>query len=347
MKVSAAKQSPSTDKKILPYPDRFSPAHLPHFSAKPMKMSLQYAVKDLVPYISWSYFFFAWNLSARYSGITGIHDCPSCRTEWENGFPENERPAAHEAAKLYRDARLVLQEIADKSVVKTRFGLFPAQSDEDDILLYTDMDHSPFRLPMLRRQTVRHEGEPFLCLADFVSPHRPETDDIHALPIGNVVGLFVTATEGPSPETPDKDDYHRLLVHTLSDRLAEAAAEKLHEEIRRRYWGYCPHEKLDKPSLFSEKFQGIRPAVGYPSLPDQSIIFEMDRLLDFGKIGVTLTENGMMNPPSAVAGMCLGHPLSHHFSVGLIDENGLTDYARRRGKNPESLRPFLRANLFH
>lgn len=115
-----------------------------------------------------------------------------------------------------------------------------------------------------------------------------------------------------------QDDYKRMLVQTLADRLAEATAEKLHEDVRRKEWGYAPDERLTVRELHNERYQGIRPAVGYPSLPDQSVNFLLDELLDMKQIGISLTENGMMTPHASVSGLMFAHPESRYFSIGKI-----------------------------
>ena len=141
------------------------------------------------------------------------------------------------------------------------------------------------------------------------------------------------------------DTYQHLLVQTLADRLAEATAEKIHETIRKEIWGYAPDEALSIHQLHNEEFQGIRPAVGYPSLPDQSVNFLLDELLDMQQIGIQLTENGMMQPHASVSGLMFAHPASRYFSVGKIDEQQLKDYATRRGLPLDVMRKYLGANI--
>ena len=143
----------------------------------------------------------------------------------------------------------------------------------------------------------------------------------------------------------EKDPYKHLLVQPLSDRLAEAATEKMHEYVRKEVWGYAKEENLTIPELLVEKYQGIRPAVGYPSLPDQSINFLLNELLDMRQIGISLTENGAMYPHASVCGLMFAHPASEYFSVGKIGEDQLLNYATRRGKSVEEMRKFLAANL--
>lgn len=143
----------------------------------------------------------------------------------------------------------------------------------------------------------------------------------------------------------EKDPYKHILVQTLSDRLAEAGTEKMHEYVRKEAWGYAKDEHLTIPDLLVEKYQGIRPAVGYPSLPDQSINFLLNELLGMEQIGISLTENGAMHPHASVCGLMFSHPASEYFSVGKIGEDQLADYAHRRGKTVEEMRKFLAANL--
>ena len=219
----------------------------------------------------------------------------------------------------------------------------PSPSSKDPLLAATVPDGSPsgcYRLPLLRQQ--RAEGE-CLCLADFL---RPQNDAGQH----DRIGIFAACADERiehlyEPGTEDADDYRHLLCQTLADRLAEAAVERAHEEIRKRHWGYAPDEQLSIAELHAERFQGIRPAVGYPSLPDQSINFDLDRLIDFSAIGIRLTENGAMQPHAAVSGLMIAHPAARYFAVGRIGEDQLVDYARRKGRTPEEMRPFLAGNL--
>ena len=159
------------------------------------------------------------------------------------------------------------------------------------------------------------------------------------------IKLFASSVSAESEGCYKDDPYKHLLVQTLTDRLAEAATEKMHEYVRKTVWGYAPDESLSIPDLLVEKYQGIRPAVGYPSLPDQSVNFILDELLDMKQIGITLTENGAMYPHASVCGLMFSHPQSRYFAVGKIGEDQLEDYACRRGKPIEEMRKFLAANL--
>ena len=143
----------------------------------------------------------------------------------------------------------------------------------------------------------------------------------------------------------DHDPYEKMMMQLLADRLAEATAERLHKEVRQTYWGYAREEHLSMNELHIETFQGIRPAVGYPSLPDTSLNFLLDEVLDMQQIGIRLTESGAMKPHASVSGLMFAHPQARYFDVGKIDEIQLQDYARRRGLSVETMRGFLAANL--
>jgi cobalamin-dependent methionine synthase I len=140
----------------------------------------------------------------------------------------------------------------------------------------------------------------------------------------------------------DADPYQKMMMQLLADRLAEAAAERMHEEVRKHYWGYASEENLTIAEMQQERFQGIRPAVGYPSLPDMSLNFLLDDLLDMQQVGIRLTESGMMCPHASVSGLMFAHPQARYFDVGRIGDDQLADYARRRGLPADDLRRFLR-----
>ena len=192
---------------------------------------------------------------------------------------------------------------------------------------------SPFPFP----PPTAKEGEPYLCLSDFIRPLSSGIKD--------KLGLFATSVDAEVEKLYPDDSYRHMLVQTLADRLAEATAEKLHETVRKEIWGYAPDERLNMHQLHNEEFQGIRPAVGYPSLPDQSVNFLLDKLLDMKQIGIRLTENAMMQPHASVSGLMFAHPASHYFSVGRISEEQLEDYALRRGMPVEEMQRFLGENI--
>ena len=317
-----------------------------------MLKALGYKVEDLVPYIDWNYFFFAWGIPARFASAASVHDCPACSAAWLCGFSPEERGQAAEAQKLMDEARCLLGAWRDRQCAAV-FALLPAWSEGNDICVLpaegsSGVSHNagPVRLPMLRQQVPGANGC-CLSLADYISPVQPADADVRDLQPENVLGLFAASfcEADAAAEAEDEEKYGQMLCQTLKDRLAEATAEKLHEDVRRIYWAYAPEERLVMPELFAAKYRGIRPAVGYPSLPDQSIIFLIDRLLPFSQIGVRLTENGMMQPHASVAGLMFSHPAAEYFSVGRIDASQLADYAARRGMAQEQLRKFFFRNI--
>ena len=157
--------------------------------------------------------------------------------------------------------------------------------------------------------------------------------------------MFCTTVDGLIVEAYKHDEYNRMLAQVLCDRLAEGTAERMHEEVRRHYWGYAPDEKLTMKETHNEAYQGIRPAVGYPSLPDTSVNFILNDLLGMKDVGIRLTESGMMVPHASVSGFMFSHPLSRYFDLGKIGEDQLRDYACRRGIPVEVMRRFLQSSL--
>lgn len=294
-------------------------------------MIQQHKIHDVIPYINWIYFFHAWGFQPRFAAIANIHGCDACRASWLTTFPEEDRPKASEAMQLLKEANRMLDLLDRDYEVKTIFKLCKANSNGDNLIL------DGITFPLLRQQVKKRESGPFLCLSDFVRPLSSGIPD--------TVGAFASSIDADMAGLYEQDPYKHLLVQTLSDRLAEAATEKMHEYVRKEAWGYAKDENLSIPELLVENYQGIRPAVGYPSLPDQSINFLLDELLDMKQIGVTLTGNGAMYPHASVCGLMFAHPASEYFSVGKIGEDQLNDYAVRRGKSVEEVRKFLAANL--
>lgn len=292
-----------------------------------MPTHLTYTVREIVPYINWIYYFHAWGMEPRFAAIADVHNCPSCRAIWIASFSTEEQTKAREAMKLYDEATELLRQWANEPICHALFLLADAYSEGDDIIV-----DNRIRIPFLRQQQVGKSGYT-LCLSDFIKEYSSEQVDRD---ITNTIGMFATTV---SPLT-DAQPFN-FQLSTLSDRLAEATAEKMHEEVRRHYWGYAKDESLTMHELHEERFQGIRPAVGYPSLPDQSINFLIDELLHFCKIGITLSENGAMCPHCSVSGLMFAHPKAQYFSIGKIDEEQLKDYAHRRQLNTEQIQSFL------
>ena len=295
-----------------------------------MEGKIIYRIHELTEYINWIYFFHAWGFQPRFAAIADVHGCDSCRAMWLTQFSEEERGKAAEAMQLYKEAVRMLDGLDEDYRVYAVYRLMEANADGDNLLL------DGKRFPLLRQQTRVRPDDPYLCLSDFVRPLSHGTD---------TVGAFATTVDAEMEELYADDDYKRLLVKTLAERLAEAAAEKTHETIRKKIWGYAKDENLTMKQLLREEYQGIRPAVGYPSLPDMSVSFLLAELLDMEGIGIRLTENGMMQPHASVCGLMFAHPASRYFSVGKIDGEQLADYARRRGYSLETMKKFLAGNI--
>lgn len=291
-------------------------------------MILTYRIHDVAPYINWIYFFHAWGFQPRYAGIADIHGCEACHAMWLSSFSEEERPKAAEAIQLYKEACNMLNHLDEEGhTVHNLFRLCRANSDGDNFIIEDTL------FPLLRQQTPHSDGTPYLCLSDFIRPLSSGITD--------TIGLFASTAGQAAEKSYSNDPYQHLLAQTLADRLAEAATEKMHEYVRKYAWGYAPNESLTIPELLAEKFQGIRPAVGYPSLPDQSVSFLLDQLLNMKQIGITLTENGAMHPHASVCGLMISHPAAHYFSIGAVDDEQLNDYAQRRQIPACEMRKFL------
>lgn len=278
-----------------------------------MKKTLTFTIPELRPYINWPYFYYAWQLRDR-----------------------------GEQQRMRTEAERFIDSVAEKYHAHTLLYIGPAGSDGDDILFPATAEgglEEDARLPMLRQQHPTEEGKPCLCLADFLRPVGMSggNDKVEA-----TAAMFATTVDIGLETDFAHDDYMRLLAQLVADRLAEAAAEKLHQEVRMRLWGYAPAERLTMAELHIERFQGIRPAVGYPSLPDASLNFVLDHALGFSSIGIRLTESGAMKPHASVSGLMLAHPKARYFDIGPIGDDQLSDYARRRGVPTNVLRKFLK-----
>ena len=293
-------------------------------------------LKEIIEFIDWRFYFLAWRLPGRYEGIEKVHNCRSCDAEWLMGFEEKDRPKAEEALKLFRDTQEMLRDVVENKLLKINavYSIFPAYSENDNIII--EAETGKITLPTLRQQKPSADGFCY-SLSDFLA----EKNDY--------IGAFANTVLGTEEmaEEFDKDDdvYKSILIKTLSDRLAEATAEWLHWKVRKEFWAYAPDEDLSVEDMLKTQYKGIRPAVGYPSLPDQSIIFEMDKILEFNKIGVSLTEHGAMFPNASVSGLYFAHPMSRYFMIGKIDDEQLNDYARRKGKTVDEIRKWMSANL--
>ncbi len=272
-------------------------------------------LEELVRYIDWMPFFNAWEFAGKF---------PDILTD----------PVVGEAASnLYADARRVLKQmIAERWVQASAvIGLFPANSTDEDIEVYADESRGDvkWRLHHLRQQKPKPAGQPHYALADFVAPRDAGVKDwIGAFAVTAGIGLDEKVREYEARH----DDYGAIMLKALADRLAEALAERMHERVRREFWGYAPEERFTNDDLVREQYRGIRPAPGYPACPDHTEKATLWSMLDVeSNAGIRLTESFAMYPTAAVSGWYLSHPESTYFAVGKIDADQVADYARRKG----------------
>jgi 5-methyltetrahydrofolate--homocysteine methyltransferase len=264
-------------------------------------------------------------------------------------YPEilTDEVVGEQAQSLFQDAQEMLNQIVEDNwlTAKARFGLFPAHAVGDDIEIYTTEDRSQVsaRWLTLRQQLKKRSGVPNLALADFVAPKTSGKKDY--------VGAFCVTTGFGTDEKAqafeaENDDYSSIMVKALSDRLAEAFAEYLHERVRREYWGYAVEESFSNEELIQEKYKGIRPAPGYPACPDHLEKKTLWKLLEVEEtIGVQLTESLAMWPASSVSGYYFAHPEAQYFGLGKIKTDQLVSYSERRGISLDEARKWLNPNL--
>ncbi|MEK8088459.1 methionine synthase [Thermithiobacillus plumbiphilus] len=273
-----------------------------------------YPLQELVERIDWTPFFQSWELAGKYPRIL------------------DDEIVGEEARKLFADAKAMLQRIVSEKWLQARavIGFFPAnQVNSDDIALYRDDSRAErlTTLHMIRQQMDRGSGRPNVSLADYVAPEGTP-DYLGAFAVTTGIGI----EEHLARFEADHDDYNAIMLKALADRLAEAFAERLHERVRKEFWGYAPDEQLDNDALIAEQYQGIRPAPGYPACPDhteKATLWELIRPDQHA--GISITESFAMLPTAAVSGWYFSHPESRYFGTGKIQRDQVMDYARRKG----------------
>jgi 5-methyltetrahydrofolate--homocysteine methyltransferase len=282
---------------------------------------------ELVPYIDWTFFFTAWELRGKYPAILN-------------------HPVHGKAAReLFAEASALLDKLVQDKALTARavFGVWPAASRGDDIVLFTDASRAEVAacFPMLRQQKAQGDRAfAFACLADFVAPEGgPVADHVGAFAV--TAGLGVEALARSYHEA--NDDYHAILVKALADRLAEALAERVHAHVR-KHW-YAEDEALSMEDTLAERFRGIRPAFGYPACPDHQLKGRLFSLLGAERLGMELTESYAMTPAASVSGLYLGHPDARYFLLGKIGRDQVEDYAARMEQPVSEAERWLRPNL--
>jgi 5-methyltetrahydrofolate--homocysteine methyltransferase len=297
---------------------------------------VQYTIEELIDYIDWNPFFSVWQLRGRYPN---------------RGYPRifQDQTVGSEAKKLWDEAMAMVQEFArDKSLdMRGILGIYPANAVGDDIVVYHDDETRAQQRCVfhgLRQQAeVESDTDPYLCLSDFIAPRASGVKDY--------VGMFVVSAGFGLDKVvakckEDQDDYRYIMAEAVADRLAEAMAEKLHEDCRRSDWGYAPGERLSTEELLKVKYQGIRPAPGYPSQPDHTEKKTMWQLMDVEQeIGVELTESLAMLPAASVSGLIFAGKGSQYFAVGKITKDQVSEYAKRKDAKVEEMEKWLRPSL--
>ncbi len=324
------------DREYLSIADARARRFRPDVSSVPPKPAMvgvkhfrDYSIATLAEYIDWTFFFIAWQMHGKYPAI----------------FDDPE--VGEEARKLYDDAQAMLRDMIDTRALEARAAIFlypAARTDRDTIEIYEDESRATVigEWHTLRQQKKKEKVDYYLSLSDFVADRDSGIPDY--------IGGFCTNTGFGMEEYVQQfrdagDDYSEILAKILADRLAEAFAERLHEEVRTTWWGYAPEEQLSKPDLFAVRYQGIRPAPGYPPCPDHHDKEQLFRLLEADKLGMSLTESFMMLPAAATSGFYFAHPQSQYFGVGKLQKDQVSDWAARKGvslKQAESwLQPVL------
>ncbi len=280
-----------------------------------VKSYLNYSLEELSDFIDWTPFFISWQLRGKYPAIL------------------DDETVGTEARKLFNDAQSLLRRIIDEKWLTANavIGFFPANSEEDDIIIYEDESRTEekCRLHHLRQQRKKAKGQRNFCLSDYVAPVSSG--------IADYIGGFAVTTGGNIEKHvkafEDKhDDYNAIMLKALADRLAEAFAERMHLEVRKVLWAYDLEESLSNEELIAEKYRGIRPAPGYPACPDHTEKDTLFKLLDVEKnTGIRLTESFAMYPAASVSGWYFSHPDAKYFAVGQIGKDQVEDYAARKG----------------
>ena len=285
-------------------------------------------LRELLDFVDWSPFFRSWELHGKYPQIL------------------TDEVVGEQATELFKEAKVLLDKILDEKIFTAKgiFGIFPANSNEEDDILISDEDGNEVaKFRTLRQQLKKSAGKEYNALSDFIAPKSSGKQDY--------VGAFAVTTGFGTEELAQEyydegDDYNAIIVKALADRLAEAFAEFLHYKVRTEIWGYAENENLENEDLIAEKYLGIRPAPGYPACPDhleKTTIWELLKVKE--NIGLELTESLAMFPTAAVSGYYFGNPKAKYFGVGKIKEDQLKDFAERKGVDLEFARKWLSPNL--
>ncbi|MGK9127873.1 methionine synthase [Olivibacter sp. SA151] len=288
-----------------------------------------FPLDDLLPYIDWTPFFHTWELRGSYPRIL------------------TDKTVGTEASKLFDDAKKLLQEIVSNKLLTAKgvIGFWPANTAGDDIVLYKDEERKEIltRIHTLRQQAEKAKDQPYYALSDFIAPVGSRVNDYWG---GFAVTTGIGCDKLVAEYEKNYDDYNSIMVKALADRLAEAFAEKMHEMVRKEYWGYSSDEQLSNEELIKEQYAGIRPAPGYPACPEHTEKITLFNILDAEEnTGIYLTESLAMHPTAAVSGFYFSHPESRYFGVGKLGKDQIEDYAKRKNETVEVVERWLGPNL--
>nr|WP_168190247.1 methionine synthase [Luteithermobacter gelatinilyticus] len=320
-------QIPLEQARTNAYPIDWTGYHPPKPAFTGLKVFEEYDLAELVDRIDWTPFFRTWELAGTYPKIL------------------DDNVVGETARSLFKDAQAMLKSIIDEKWLRARavIGFWPAARVGDDVELYDEDGAVLETVHFLRQQIAKRPGRANMCLADFIAPKEAGLEDY-------LGGFVVTAGLGIEDKLAEfdarHDDYNGILLKALADRLAEAFAERLHERVRKEFWGYAPEEDFTNEELIKEKYRGIRPAPGYPACPDHTekpALFSLLKAQQYAR--VTLTDSMAMLPASSVSGYYFSHPESQYFGIGKISKDQVEDYARRRNKTVEEVERWLASNL--
>lgn len=326
-----------SDKKLVPIEEARAKAFQIDWSSyqapKPgflgTKVFDDFPLEDLLPYIDWTPFFHTWELRGSYPRIL------------------TDKTVGTEAVKLFDDAKKLLAELVSNKLLTAKgvIGFWPANAVGDDIILYKNEERKEIltRIHTLRQQAEKAKDQPYYALSDFIAPVGSGVNDYWG---GFAVTTGIGCDELVAAYEKNYDDYNSIMVKALADRLAEAFAEKMHEMVRKEYWGYAKNEELSNEELIKEQYAGIRPAPGYPACPEHTEKITLFNILDAEKnTSIYLTESLAMHPTAAVSGFYFSHPESRYFGVGKLGKDQIEDYAQRKNETVTVIEKWLGPNL--
>ena len=304
------------------------------------EINLSYSINQLIDFINWGQLFNVWKLSGKFASIAHLHGCDHCKASWLASFAEGERKEASEAMQLHKDCMRVIKEISEElnPQINASVAFYKANSIDNSIVINGE---NIVEIPTLRQQKKKENCEEgYLALSDFIIPKSENKDDyiaVFAVTVGKEIQSRIETLKAGG------DEYKSVLLQSIADRLAEAATAYTHYLVRTDLWGYST-EEMNPAKIIKGNCVGIRPAIGYPSLPDQSLIFEIKNLINFDNLGIEVTENGAMYPNSSVCGFMIANPNARYFTL-TIDESQQKEYCKKRKFSEEEAEKWIVKNI--